>query len=67
MLAIFPIQDWLSIDQKLRAADPKKERINDPANPNNKWRWRLHLTNKELLDAASWCTAVTSLIKDSKR
>lgn len=67
MLAIFPIQDWLSIDQKLRAADPKKERINDPADPNNKWRWRLHLTNKELLDAASWCTAVTSLIKDSNR
>ena len=67
MLAIFPIQDWLSMDAGLRAPDPKAERINDPSDPDNKWRWRMHLTNKELLDASSFCTAVASLIKDSGR
>ena len=67
MLAIFPIQDWLAIDGRIRAKDPKAERINDPADAKNKWRWRLHLTNRELLDSASWCTRVTGLIKDSGR
>ena len=67
MLAIFPIQDWLSIDPALRAADPKAERINDPADSRNKWRWRLHLSTRQLMDAASWNTRVTTLIKDSGR
>lgn len=67
MLAIFPIQDWLSIDPALRAANPAAERINDPADPDNKWRYRLHLSNKELLSANEWCSAVCSLIKDTNR
>lgn len=67
MLAIFPLQDWLSIDGALRYKDPRAEYINNPADPNNKWRWRMHLTTKQLLDSASWCTQVASLIKDSNR
>lgn len=67
MLAIFPIQDWLSMDGALRAADPKAERINDPADPDNKWRWRMHLSTAQLLDSASFCTSVASLIADSGR
>ena len=51
----------------LRAPDPKEERINDPADPDNKWCWRLHLSNRQLLDSASFCTAVASLIADSGR
>ena len=67
MLAIFPIQDWLSMDGALRAPDPKSERINDPANPENHWCWRLHLSNRELLENASFCTSVATLIADSNR
>ena len=67
MLAIFPIQDWLSMDGSLRAPDPKEERINDPADPDNKWCWRLHLSNRQLRDSASFCTAVASLVADSGR
>ena len=67
MLAIFPIQDWLSLDGQLRAADPKAERINDPANPDNHWCWRLHLSNRQLLDSPAFCTAVATLIADSGR
>ena len=67
MLAVFPIQDWLSMDGVLRAVDPKAERINDPANPDNKWRWRLHLTTRQLFDSPEFCTAVASLIADSGR
>ena len=67
MLAIFPIQDWLAMDGSLRAPDPKEERINDPADPDNRWCWRLHLSNRQLLDSSSFCTAVASLIADSGR
>ena len=48
MLAIIPLQDWLSIDGALRAADPMAERINVPANPRHYWRYRMHLTLEEL-------------------
>ena len=67
MLAIFPIQDWLSMDGALRAANPRAERINDPANPDNHWCWRLHLSNRQLLDSPAFCTAVATMIADSGR
>ena len=67
MLAVFPLQDWLSMDASLRAADPKAERINDPADPNNKWCWRMHLTTTQLLESAEFCTRVAGMIKDSGR
>ena len=49
MLAIFPLQDWLSISSQLRAKDPAAERINVPADPNNYWRYRMHLTLEKLI------------------
>ena len=67
MLAVFPLQDWLAMDGSLRAADPKAERINDPADPNNKWCWRMHLTTTELLENSAFCTRVAGMIKDSGR
>ena len=67
MLAIFPIQDWLSIDERLRAKDPKAERVNDPADAKNKWRWRMHLTTKQLIDSSAWTAEVAGLVKDSGR
>ena len=67
MLAIFPLQDWLSMDGALRWPNPAEERINDPADPDNKWRWRMHLTTTQLLESAEFCTKVASLVKDSGR
>ncbi len=51
MLAIFPLQDWLSMSTVLRAKDPRAERINVPADSNNYWHYRMHLTLEELLKA----------------
>ncbi len=48
MLAIFPIQDILALDEKLRYSNPKDEQINEPANPKHYWKYRLHI-NLELL------------------
>ena len=68
-LAIFPIQDWLAIDEHLRRSDFENERINDPANPHHHWRYRLHLNVEELLtDKASDLRAqIEGLLKDSNR
>lgn len=51
MFAIFPIQDWLSIDKSLRARNPESERINVPADPDNYWRYRMHITLEKLIDS----------------
>jgi len=51
ILAIFPLQDWLSMSTQLRAKDPSSERINVPADPDNYWRYRMHLTIEKLLKA----------------
>ena len=67
MLAIFPLQDWLSMDGTLRWPNPAEERINDPADPDNKWCWRMHLTTTQLLESADFCTQVATLVKDSGR
>ena len=67
MLAIFPFQDWLSMNGALRWPHPAEERINDPANPANKWCWRMHLTTSQLLESAAFCTEVATLVKDSNR
>lgn len=49
MLTILPLQDWLSIDGKLRRKNPQEEQINIPAIPKHYWRYRMHLTLEDLL------------------
>jgi len=46
---ILPWQDWMAFDAKLRNPDPLSERINDPSNPNQNWKYRMHLTLEQLL------------------
>ena len=67
MLAIFPLQDWLSMDGTLRWPNPAEERINDPADPDNKWCWRMHLSIRALMESSGFCTEVATLVKDSGR
>lgn len=51
MLCILPLQDWLALDEKLRRPNPAEEQINNPADPNNRWNYRMHLTLQKLLRA----------------
>ena len=48
MLAILPLQDWLSMDGTLRRKDRDSERINEPADPNHHWRYRLHFPLEDI-------------------
>ncbi|CDF34252.1 Disproportionating Enzyme type 2 [Chondrus crispus] len=48
MWTIFPLQDILGMDQKLRVKDAASERINDPSNPDHVWCFRLHLNIEDI-------------------
>lgn len=67
LLAVFPFQDWLAVDEKLRAANPDKERINIPANPNNYWRYRMHISLEQLMKENGLICRLKKLIADSGR
>lgn len=67
MLAIFPLQDWLSINGSLRREDPREELINIPANPRHYWRYRMHLTVEQLLDASEFNDYLRDKIKSTGR
>ncbi|MEI6577215.1 MAG: 4-alpha-glucanotransferase [Bacteroidota bacterium] len=54
MWAIFPLQDLLGMNPKLRLDNPHAERINDPGNPNHYWRYRMHLNLEDLLGQAEF-------------
>ncbi len=67
MLAILPLQDWLSLDGTHRRADYREERINQPADPHHHWRYRLHFNVEELASMSDWNTALAALLKESAR
>ena len=67
MLCLLSLQDWLSIDEKLRLPDQNAERINIPANPRHYWRYRMHLTIEQLLEAEEFNDTVKTLITQSGR
>lgn len=67
MLCILPLQDWLSIDGKLRRENPLEEQINVPANSRHYWRYRMHMTVESLLKANEYNNYVLSKIKESGR
>jgi 4-alpha-glucanotransferase len=67
MWAVFPIQDLLAIDQRLRHPEPSAERINIPANPQHYWRYRLHLPLEELVAAERYNQHLKELLEDTGR
>lgn len=67
MLCILPLQDWLSIDGKLRREKPEEEQINVPANPRHYWRYRMHMTIGELLGQTGFSETLRNKISGSGR
>ncbi len=67
MFAIFPIQDWLATSDELRSPYPDDERINVPANPDNYWRYRMHLMLEELASDKQFSNAVGNMIHSAGR
>jgi 4-alpha-glucanotransferase len=67
MLCLISLQDWLSIDERLRLPDQNAERINIPANPRHYWRYRMHLSIEQLLKEDDFNNDIKTLITQSGR
>jgi 4-alpha-glucanotransferase len=67
MLCLLSLQDWLSIDERLRLPDQNAERINIPANPRHYWRYRMHLTIEQLMKEDDFNETIKTLITQSGR
>jgi 4-alpha-glucanotransferase len=67
MLCLLSLQDWLGMDEQLRLPDQNGERINIPANPRHYWRWRMHLTIEQLMQANEFNENIKTLITQSGR
>ncbi len=67
LLCILPLQDWLAIDSTLRLEDTWAERINIPANPRHYWRYRMHLTLEQLLNATEFNEKIAGMITETNR
>lgn len=67
MWAVFPIQDLVGMDGKLRSPYTQAEQINVPANPKHYWRYRFHLPMESLLEASEFNAALRGMIEWSGR
>ena len=67
MLCILSLQDWLSIDERLRLPDADAERINVPSEPHHYWRYRMHLTIEQLMEAKEYNDNLKEMIAQSGR
>lgn len=67
MWAVFLLQDLLAMDESLRIENPKNERINNPANPDHYWNYRMHVTLENLMEQAGFIVTLKTMIHDSGR
>ncbi len=67
MWAVFLFQDLLSMNQGLRIADPKEERINNPADPDHYWNYRMHIKLEDLMKQDAYRKALLALVQESGR
>jgi len=67
MLAIFPIQEIFAMFKDLRIEKPQIEQINDPANPNHYWRYRMHVSIEELMAHEQLKVTLAALARESGR
>ena len=67
MLCVLAWQDWMAMDSELRSKNPRKERINMPSDPYNRWQWRMHLTIEQLLEESRFNEKLKTMITRSKR
>lgn len=67
MWAIFPIQDLLGIDEKLMYKNAEEERINDPSDPHNLWRYRIHVHVDDLVYEKEFNLRIRKMVEDAGR
>lgn len=67
MWSIFLLQDILGMHETLRRENPNEERINVPANPNNYWKYRMHVTLENLIKQKDFNEELKGYVEHSGR
>ncbi len=67
MWSIFLLQDLLAMDENLRRRIPSEERINDPANADQVWNYRLHIDIEQLMNEIGFNEMLKAMVKESGR
>lgn len=67
MWTVFPVQDLLAMDGRLRREDPTKERVNVPANPKHYWRYRMHLPVEQLIEENGFNQMLYAMLSSARR
>jgi 4-alpha-glucanotransferase len=67
MWSIFQLQDMLGISGALRRENPQDERINQPADPNHYWRYRMHITLEDLINEKDFAAELKGYVQASGR
>lgn len=67
MWAIFQLQDILGMSETLRRENPGEERINNPANPNHYWNYRMHIGLEQLIKEKEFNNEFKDYIINSNR
>jgi 4-alpha-glucanotransferase len=65
--AVFPIQDLVGMDQRLRRKNAAEEQINEPSNPQHYWRFRFHLSLEQLLKERDLNRKIQKMVQASGR
>ena len=65
--SIFQLQDRLGMDDQSSGRNPEDERINDPANPNQYWRYRMPLSLESLNQAQAFNLALHEAVRQNGR
>lgn len=66
MLCLLALQDWLAISPSLRSNHPENEQINVPANPDQYWRYRMHVTIEELIRSTGFNEKLRGILQSCR-
>jgi 4-alpha-glucanotransferase len=65
---VFPLQDFMDLDEGLWASDPRADRINVPGTVNDtNWTWRMPVTLEALCARDPLSARVRALADDRRR
>ncbi len=67
MLCLLSLQDWLSMNERLRSKDLSSERINIPSDPHHVWNYRMENPIEQLIEDRQFTESIKRMILDTGR
>lgn len=67
LLAVPPLQDFMSLSPKFTERDPEQDRVNIPGTVGaHNWNWAMPMTSEELLKDKALLTTIKALVSERK-